>query len=343
MFAEGPNVAVLAAAGSRKSQHVIDTALEAAGRVAIVTYTVENRAQLVRRIEAARGTVPPNIEMYGWLEFLLAHGAKPFQASITGQPFGIRGLNFDGQPSRFTSKAQVQKYYFDRRRDAYARNLADFVIEANRASEGAVIDRICRIYDTLLVDEVQDMVGWDLDVLDLLLDAPMNVLLVGDVRQHTYGTNRSNRNQRYKAAGMSTWFEERVDRCRLERWTASFRCHQHICDFADRIYPELPTTQSVGVADTGHDGVFTISRAQVASYMEEHAPVVLRHDKRSDTLGLPAYNFGLVKGSTFDRVLIFPTRRMAAFVEHGDPEQLQDRARFYVAVTRARHSVAFVI
>ena len=87
----------------------------------------------------------------------------------------------------------------------------------------------------------------------------------------------------------------------------------------------------------------SIRPADVPAYVEEFDPVVLRWNKNSDTLGLPAQNFGVVKGRSFDRVLIFPTEPMRKYLKKPDPAMSLDRAKFYVAVTRARHSVAFVV
>ncbi len=56
-------------------------------------------------------------------------------------------------------------------------------------------------------------------------------------------------------------------------------------------------------------------------------------------------NFGVSKGSDFDHVLIFPTKPMREFLQGGGPPKLKNltKARLYVAVTRARHSVAYVV
>lgn len=93
---------------------------------------------------------------------------------------------------------------------------------------------------------------------------------------------------------------------------------------------------------TGHDGVHVISRFDVLEYADRFQPQVLRHDKRANTRGLPAINIGVSKGSTYDRVLIFPTKPMLKYLENRDPAVLKKPEALYVAVTRARHSVAFV-
>ena len=57
-----------------------------------------------------------------------------------------------------------------------------------------------------------------------------------------------------------------------------------------------------------------------------------------------AYNFGQSKGMTCDRVLIYPTRPMVMWLKDHDIElKPTSRADLYVAVTRARFSVAFLV
>jgi hypothetical protein len=94
---------------------------------------------------------------------------------------------------------------------------------------------------------------------------------------------------------------------------------------------------------TGHDGVHFIEKLAVPEYVDDYSPQVLRDNKRVDTLGLPALNFGVAKGATYDRVLIFPTRAMLRYLQSGDVTDLGSAERLYVAVTRARHSVGFVL
>jgi hypothetical protein len=60
-------------------------------------------------------------------------------------------------------------------------------------------------------------------------------------------------------------------------------------------------------------------------------------------MGLSAMNIGVSKGSTFDRVLIFPTKPMLKYIKTKDPSALTAPERLYVAVTRTRRSVAFIV
>lgn len=340
----GPNTVVISAAGSRKTQRIVDEALDATGPVLITTYTNENRAQIVRRIERAAGLVPDHITIMGWFSFLIGQCAKPYQRAITGAPLQIGGLNFVAPTTdRRIPRTNARHYYFDRNYDVYRGQVAEFVHFLNDATDGAVMQRLGRIYSHVFVDEVQDLAGWDLEVLDLLFESPISTLAVGDPRQSTFTTNRSPKNKKYRGAGIVDWFEERPERCRIETKKENYRCTQAICDFADALFPDLPPTLSTDVRDSDHSGIFTVLRADVPAYVDEHRPQVLQDRKNTDTLGLPAMNIGVAKGSTFDRVLIFPTGPMKKYLQDGDSSKLKAPERFYVAVTRARYSVAFVV
>lgn len=342
MFADSPNVAVVAAAGSRKTEQIIQAALEAEGRVLITTYTNENRDQIIRRIEDRVGVVPPNILIMGWFAFLISHGAKPFQVSLLGEPFQIDGLNFDGEPPRYV-KSNTKGYFLDDSSCLYRKNVANFVVRANEVTDGAVVTRIGRVFTHILIDEVQDLVGWDLEVIDLLIQAQPNLLLVGDPRQCILATNTSTKNQKYRGIGLLEWLGERSEAFKLVERNDSYRCTQEICDFADALFPGLPDTTSVDVEATNHDGIFQISRAEVSAYADRFAPVVLRWNRTANTCGLQAMNIGLSKGSTYDRVLIFPTAPMKQYLKDRDSSKLKAPESLYVAVTRARYSVAFVV
>jgi len=227
----------------------------------------------------------------------------------------------------------------------YRDRAAEFVCGVDDLSDGLVVGRLERIFDCVFIDEVQDLASYDLDLLDKLFDSKMEVICVGDPRQATFSTNRGLKNSKYAGgAGFMKWLKEpgRAKRLTMEERTQSFRCNQSICDFADALYPDLPKTESVDVAATPHDGIFFVSEEEVPEYVTTYAPVVLRYDKRAKTLGLRALNFGASKGRTYDRILIFPTKPMKAYLATNDLSSAGDIAKFYVAVTRARFSVAFV-
>jgi DNA helicase-2/ATP-dependent DNA helicase PcrA len=336
------NRAILAAAGSRKTQEVVESALAASGNVLITTYTNENQRIIRDRITQIAGAIPSNISIMGWFSFLISQCAKPYQREMTGEPFVIRGLNFIGERPRSARKTEL-RYFMDKRNGLYRNAVSDFVCELNSRTGGAVISRIQKVFNHIFVDEVQDLVAFDLDVLDLLMACETGVTLVGDPRQHTYSTNRSMRNHKYQGQGFVDWLNERDSICALETRNCSYRCNQAICDFADSIYPDLPATKSLDVEATGHDGIFEIYTSEALEYWSKYRPVVLRYNKTADTLGLGAMNIGKAKGGTFDRVLIFTTKPMREFLQKRDSTMLKAPESLYVAVTRARFSVAFAV
>ncbi|MCR1981398.1 TGBp1 family protein [Cellulosimicrobium cellulans] len=324
---------------------MIDTALEdPTRRVLLTTYTLENLEQIRRRIIESCGSVPPHIQLMSWFSFLLRECIKPYQSFVTDVG-RIKSLNFVSDPRLGARRARVNEYYIDHHNDVYARNASDLACTINSESGGLVVNRLADIFDLIIVDEAQDLAGYDLELVEVLFRSPISVLLVGDPRQTTYSTNRSTKNSAYRGLGLFRWFEEHelAGVCTVERRLISYRCDQTICDFADSLYPDLPPTTSHGAADNAHVGVHTISAADVAAYIAAHDPQILRYQKTSNTMGYPAQNFGVVKGLTFDHVLIFPTSPMKKFLRTRNPRDGGDLARFYVAVTRARFSVAFVV
>ena len=86
-----------------------------------------------------------------------------------------------------------------------------------------------------------------------------------------------------------------------------------------------------------------VKKNEVLEYVKTHKPLVLRHNVLSDAMNLQAINIGVSKGRTYDRVLIFPTLPMKKYLESGGISAAGDLAKLYVAVTRARYSVAFVV
>jgi superfamily I DNA/RNA helicase len=341
------NRAVIAAAGSRKTQYIIEEALAAPPeqRILITTYTRENCDQISRRLHRANGGIPANVRVLSWFGFLMNQAARPYQSAVTGRIDYGRSLNFKPNPNRYARKDRPLAYYFDAGGDFYRNVLADFVVEADNRTGGGVIRRLERLYDAVYIDELQDLAGTDLYFLDRLFASKISVTVVGDPRQSTYLTSQSNTNRKYRRAGIVDWLHERAaaEVCTVEERTESWRCNQAICDWADDLYPDLPRTASKNHARTGHDEVVYLAREDVPVYMEKFQPTVLRWNRIADTQGLPAMNFGASKGSTFDRVLIFPPQTMVKYLVSKNLDKLTARPHLYVAVTRARHSAAFVV
>lgn len=336
----------ISAAGSGKTTNIAQEALEASktSRVLITTFTLNNVAEIKRAICREVGIVPTNLVVMPWFTFVLRELARPYQNHFF-RPRRIRSLNLvNGQSDPYASKTDKDRYFFGRGSDVYSDKLSELALMCNESSEGKVLARLEDYVDHIFIDEVQDLAGYDLDILKLFLEGKFHLTMVGDYRQATLATNQSRKHKKYRYAGIIKLFQEWDEKglCKLEYANTSYRCTDPLCTFSDLVFPEAPKTVSANETTTAHDGVFLVQTKDVPAYMDAYQPQVLRHSKTNRCQGYPAMNFGISKGLTFDRCLIFPTVRIKKYLETGDPSELSDKELFYVSVTRAKQSVAFV-
>lgn len=338
----------LAVAGGGKTQSIIDacTGRDAPHpeRTLAITYTRTGQGELATRLrDAFTPVVAPRV--IGWFGFLQRYFVRPYLPSLyAGER--LRGFNFDGDPGRF---AKERRRYLDGEGRAYRRHLAKLSHEVMHAAQRAPIDRLERMFTDIFIDEVQDLVGWDLEILDQLLSSRIRVRAVGDLRQSILETNPADqKNSQYRGVAMLTWFTKREGSgLRIVHQTETHRCNQEIADFADGIFAAeggFKKTTSSQKGRTGHDGVFGVADADVRAYVDAYRPQCLRYSSTSAKgHQLEFRNFGEVKGLTFDRVLICPTATIGKYLQGKQPLKDRSACGFYVAVTRARHSVALAL
>lgn len=339
------NHVVIASAGGRKTTYIVEEALKQKDkRILITTYTRENLDQITTYLIERNGCIPDNITILSWFTFLLRDGVWPYQNNILSSQ-RVESLDFNTVQVPIVKGGRSNPaWYLNRGNYLYKDRVSEFVCDCNSRGGGLVIGRLEKIYDVIYIDEMQDLVGWDQELVELIMQSSIQTTLVGDPRQATYVTNRSSKNKAQKGRNMMNWVAELIkkDLCLMEERKECFRCNQEICDFADGLYPELPKTKSMNTKKTGHDGIFTITVDDVPQYITDYSPKILRWNIKSDTLGLPAMNIGNSKGRTFDRVMIFPTNPMKLYLKTKNISDAGDIPKLYVAVTRARHSVVFV-
>lgn len=346
------NSATLAVAGSRKTQSIVDACSQGdpTRRRLVVTYTLTGQRDLEDRLQdPCSGAIP---EVSGWYAFLLRHWIRPF-LPLLYKGRRLAGLNFDGLPARNKRGIVIAKgadRYLDEQSRAYRRFLSKLALDVADAAEGAVTSRLQRMYDEIYVDEVQDMTGYDLDILERLLQTTTTIRLVGDLRQSVFDTNPQDpRHKKYRGLKMHDWFtvQETAGRLSVEYSSTTWRSVQSVATFSDTLFdPSLgfPPTMSAQENESNHDGVFAIAPKHVDAYIERYRPVCLRE---AITTVMPANvsgtNFGISKGLTHCRVLIFTTKPMRTFLSKGTLLPDRSACGLYVGVTRAIYSVAFVI
>lgn len=339
------NRIVISAAGGGKTTRVVDQALgHNSGATALVTYTRNNVREIQQKAYARVPAIPPQVEVLSWYSFLLRELARPYRAFLHSKR--IDGIFWsEGKSVPFVPATKIAEHYFQDGHRIYSDKLSKFICECERLSGGAVMRRLRERFAHVIVDEVQDMAAYDLDVLELMLKSGIQVTFVGDHRQATLATNQSPKHKAFAGPAIISKFEQwkKAGLASIEYERHTYRCNQAIADLADEFFPSEPKTISRNETLTGHDGVFLVATTDVHDYAGRYSPQVLRYGVRTKCQPFEAMNFGESKGLTFERVLIYPHGPAKAWLASGKVSDVEKSlTKMYVATTRARYSVAFV-
>lgn len=350
------NKLISAAAGSGKTTFLVNEALKQRNtRVLITTYTQANEHEIRRKIIEANRCIPENVNVQTWFSFLLQHGVRPFQGCLyegdikgvilVNSQSGMRYLD-KGKPVYFSENKNFERHYFTVDMKMYTDKISKFAVRCNQKTNGDVVDRLSRIYPAIFIDEVQDLAGYDLELLKVLLESSATVLLVGDPRQGTYSTNSAPKNKKYRKSEIVNFFGLETTRITIDSTSLNInhRCVVAICELSNRLYPTLDPVTSGNDEKTEHDGVFLVKNKDVALYLEKYNAMQLRNSVSTRVEdGHAVMNFGEAKGLAFDRVLIYPTRPFIEWLIDAKATLAPtSRSKFYVAITRARQSVGIV-
>lgn len=336
---------IIAAAGGGKTTKIIERALAAGERCALVTYTNNNTDEISRKLYERAPSIPPGISVVPWYTFLLRDCVRPYMNAILTKP--VTGFHFTNAKSAVgIARAKGDIFFCDKRGHVYSDKVSQLACECDDAMNGAVMTRLSERFGRIYIDEVQDLAGWDLELVEKILRAGINVTLIGDHRQATFRTNPSPKNSKFQGYNIigkfKAWDKKKLATLKFD--TQTHRCNQAIADFADWFFPKDEATVSSNKVMTGHDGVFLVGSKEVEAYRAKFQPQVLRYDRRTKECdAMNPMNFGESKGLTFDRVLIFTHKAGRDWLSTGDYSKVDKVAsKLYVAATRARYSVAFV-
>lgn len=355
------NNLIIAAAGSGKTTELIKRAIneaESGETVLITTFTEACEDEIkTKLLMESKGVVNNLITVQTWFSFLIKHGVKPYQSYVIDTEInglllenGRSGLKYktkEGRPIYWGEKENIEKFYLSSGGKIYSDKLAKFVIRCNEKSHGKVIKRISECFDNIFIDEVQDLAGYDLELLKIFFDSPSNVLLVGDPRQATYSTNNAAKNKKFQKSEILNFFSDKSININTDDLSlnVNYRCLPNICDFSNTLYPDFRVTTSGNSESTNHDGVFLVEESLVDNYLLEYQPMQLRYSvKTMVNNNYSVLTFGKSKGLTFRRVLIYPTGPMVDWLINKQNElKPEPKAKFYVALTRAKYSVGIVL
>lgn len=353
------NKLIIAAAGAGKTTFIVKEALKQKdNNVLITTYTQANEDEIRKKIIEINKCIPENIMVQTWFSFLLQHGVRPYQGCLfeknvrgmflTNKQSAVKYYTRRGIPVCYNEDDDLEKHYFTNTCEIYSDKLSKFVVKCNHKSDGAVIDRLSRIYSYIFIDEVQDLAGYDLELLKLLFGSDSNIHMVGDPRQVTYLTHNERKYAKYKDGRIKDFIQNECKKsnCEIDEETLnlSHRNNELICSFSSKLYPNFTPCTSNQQEVTKHDGVYLVKKQDVKKYLGAYNPVQLRDSvKRDVDKSYKIINFGNSKGLSFDRVLIYPTEPFTNWIINNNYDLKPiSRSKFYVAITRAKYSVGIV-
>ena len=338
---------IIAAAGSGKTTHIVSQALENPdARILITTFTIENTEEIKRRFRELNRYIPSNITILPWYSFVLQHLIRPYQRVLYCKRISNLHL-ISGNSARGTKESNIKAHYLSNDETIYSDKAAKMAVKINEKTQGAVINRLQLIFSHIFIDEIQDMAGYDLNILSLLCESKINTIYVGDPRQSTYLTNHNPKNKNFRKENIIGYFKalERKGQITIDTTSlnTNYRSLPEICIFSNTIYPEYPEVNSQNIEFEGHRGLFWIREEDIEEYITVTNAVILRYDKKTkvDTKYM-CVNFGESKGRTFNHVIIYPTEGILKWLCNGKTLADTTRSKFYVAATRPRYSLAIL-
>lgn len=342
------NVAKMSAAGSGKTYDICKEALERARnseRVLITTYTNRGAEAVRKEIRKQNdGVLDSCIVVKTWFTFILSDMIKPYQVFLTKEIGGVRSLDYSQTYGVINyAKKGTKRKYITEGKNVRSNEAASLVILLNQLSRGLVINRIEDVYRAIFFDEIQDLAGDDIEIIQLLINSSTDVICCGDNKQATFRTHNAKKNKALTGKNIWSFFEELEKKgvVEVERNLSSRRFNSQICEFANSVFPVGEPITTLMNEKTEHDGIFMIGSESINLYQQYFASQVLRYDVKAETYGYAAVNFGACKGETFDRIIIIPNGPLKKFLKNKIP--LDNPEKYYVAVTRARYSITFVL
>jgi len=364
-------ILIIASAGAGKTHRIVDESIkhiDAGSKILVVTYTENNQKEVLNKFKQLGGENRDKFHVKGLFTFLLDDLIRPYQSCLfQGR---IETINFNTFNPHKNGKWQIKgrqemnednsynplHYLTSCKKKAHTMFLSKLATRVIKESNGKPIARIEDIYDHVYIDEVQDLVGWDYYILDAIAKSKkIGITCVGDFRQTIYKTSLAPKQPLTNEQKLVSFGKMNFDD---EHMNISRRSVQSICDLADKIHGNKGyiRTQSlvkeVPEEYRGHTGVFAIKESDAIRYIKKYNPTLLRHGinsgKQFDQTPVQKVNFGISKGSGFDRVLVLPTKSYSEYLTGNtkifDKDKTDEpKNKLYVAMTRARYSLSFII
>lgn len=321
---------LLAVAGAGKTTEIVGR-VDAKRRVLIFTYTEENLANLRAKIIAKHGGMPPGAHVMTYFTFLHSFCYRP----LAGLDRRARGINFDSDPPRM--KDTARRYYMDGAGRLYVSRIAKALMRHYAAD---VLARVERFFDAVYVDEVQDFASHDFNFLLHLARAKVEMLMVGDFRQHTYDTSRDGTTRQNLHKDFDSYlreFREAGIAVDTESLSRSRRCSAAVCDFiTEKLGIPIKTTSERPAR------IVTVESQEEADRLRARGDLVKLFYNRHADYRCHSQTWGGSKGEDHhDEVCVVLTKSAMAKLQAGELPSLPPRTlnKLYVALSRSRGDV----
>lgn len=342
------NIVIMAAAGAGKThdicKEVIENAKTTNKKILITTYTNKGIESIEKEYKKQNnGVIDKNVVILSWFQFLLRELVKTYQSSILNKINIINSIDFNHQYGyiNFNSRGTPKHYMLTN--NILSNTVSEFAIDSNIKSNNKVIQRLGEIYSHIYIDEIQDLAGEDIEILNLLFNSKIQIKCVGDVKQSTYTTYNAKKNKKITGIHLIDFFKEleRKGIITLLFNNKTRRFGREICEFSNSICNDKNNRiESDKIYKEENQGVYLLDKKDFENYFKIYKPTILKFNAKTK-IDYDSLNFGQCKGMTFDRVAIFPNKKYKEFLQNGT--SLDSPCKYYVSATRARYSIVFVV
>jgi len=345
---------ILAVAGSGKT-YLICNSIVPEKRNLILAFTHENIKNIYHELLARFGGIPKNTIVSTFHGFLFGDCIRPYHRMICSlygsQPSICDGVMFQPPPKPMNCGEYNKKYIKDNnlkhyipRKKYYCSRMAKLIMKNNKTLLPAVLKRINKFYDALLIDEFQDYRNEEYELLsEIIQDFKGDVFLVGDYYQHSVSGDNNTGKPFGTAKKPNTYQEYKknieelgviIDETQLCK---SRRCSKPVCDFVKaKLSIEIePYDEHAGEVIT----VSCIAEAERVLLDNSICKLILRD---SGKYLFTSLNWSYSKGDTYEKTCVILTGNTSNLMEDSfrcDCIAPITRNKLYVALTRSRTDV----
>lgn len=328
---------ILAVAGSGKTSLIVSK-LNLEERFLLITYTINNTRNLKRSIIRKFGHFPSNVELYSYYNFLYSFCLRPF----LGYKIKPKGIFWEPTPN-YTDRFKLNHplRYMTKGRMLYHNRIAKLLEQCGTLYE--INYRLAKYYDHVLIDEVQDFAGHDFNLLESILKADLNFLLVGDFYQHTFDTSRDGKTNSTLHNDFQK-YQERFTKQKIEidkeYLNKSHRSTKSVCEFI---------SSQLGIKIESHKEIdsnvaFINDKDEIEKIFNDGSVVKLFY-RENYKYQCYSRNWGDCKGENhYDDVCVVLNKTTMGHYKKGELSELKpvSKNKLYVACSRANSNLYLI-